>query len=61
MFRRLTNKLRLTASVLRYGRLPSQGLREVPAINLEEVAEAREFFPSKNFLFLATPVPVRLC
>jgi hypothetical protein len=49
MLKRLTNRLRLTGSVLRYGRLPSQGRRDVPVISPEEVAEAREFFPLDKF------------
>lgn len=49
MFKRLTNRLRLAGKVLLHGRLPAQGLRTVPAISLEEVAEAREFFPLDKF------------
>jgi hypothetical protein len=49
MLKRITNRLLLTASVLRYGRVPSHGLRAVPAITPEEAAEARTFFPLDKF------------
>ena len=49
MLKRLKNRFSLTGSVLRYGKLPSQGLREVPAISPDEVAEARQFFPLDKF------------
>ena len=52
MLNRMINRIRLAGWVLRYGRLPSQGLREVPAISPDEIAEAREFFPlDKFFIF----------
>lgn len=49
MFNKVINRFRLAGSVLRHGRLPSQGLREVPAISPQEVAEARAFFPLDKF------------
>ena len=49
MIKRLTNRLRLAGEVLLHGKLPTQGLRAVPAISPEEVAEAREFFPLDKF------------
>jgi hypothetical protein len=52
MLDRVFRRFRLAAGVLRYGRLPLQGVRDVPAISPEEVAEAREFFPlDKFFIF----------
>ena len=49
MIKRIINRLRLTGNVLRYGKLPSQDLRLVPAITEDEVAEARRFFPLEKF------------
>lgn len=46
---KVINRIRLASWVLRYGRLPAAGLREVPAISPQEVAEAREFFPLDKF------------
>lgn len=52
MLNKVAHRLRLAGGVLRHGHLPSQSFREVPAISLEEVAEAREFFPlDKFFIF----------
>ena len=52
MLKRITKRLQLAGEVLRNGKLPSQGLRAVPAITSDEVAEARLFFPlDKFFIF----------
>jgi len=49
MLDRVLRRFRLAGGVLRYGYLPLQGLREVPSISPEEVAEARAFFPLDKF------------
>ena len=49
MFDKVMRRLRLAGGVLLHGRLPSQNLRDVPAISPEEVTEAREFFPLDKF------------
>jgi hypothetical protein len=49
MLDRVLRRFRLAWGVLRYGYLPLQGLREVPAISPEEVVETRAFFPLDKF------------
>jgi len=49
MFTKVVQRLRLAGDILRHGTLPTQGRGEIPSISLEEVAEAREFFPLDKF------------
>lgn len=49
---KLLNRLRLMLQVLRTGRVQNWGVRVVPPITMEEVAEAKQFFPmEKYFIF----------
>jgi len=46
---RIYNRFKLVASVLLKGQPPPKVRRQVPAITLEEVAEAKTFFPLEKF------------
>ena len=52
MLKRIINRLYLTGTVLRYGKIPAHGLRVVPPITEEEVSETKTIFPlDKFFIF----------
>jgi LPS sulfotransferase NodH len=42
-------RLKLAARLLRYGQIPAEKRGDIPPITLEEVAEARQFFPMDKF------------
>ncbi|MEK6222369.1 MAG: sulfotransferase, partial [Chloroflexota bacterium] len=49
MLKRMQNRLKRTFQVLTTGTLSQEDKRVIPAITMEEVAEAKEFFPMPKF------------
>ena len=64
--RRIIQRFKSAARVLRYGDTPSGGVLEIPAITPEEVAEAQAIFPAAKFFIFGharsgTTLLARLC
>lgn len=49
MVAKLIQRLNLASQALRYGKLTAGTRDEIPAISMEEVAEAKQFFPMEKF------------